>query len=63
MQAELLIEKIKALPQERIAEIEDFVDFIAEREERRLITAATTITEPAFRAVWDNEEDAAYDRL
>ena len=29
-----LIEKIQALPAERIAEIEDFVDFIRLREER-----------------------------
>ena len=63
MQAELLIEKIRALPQERIAEIEDFVDFLAEREERRLVTAAATLSEPAFREVWDNDEDAAYDHL
>lgn len=63
MQAELLIEKIRALPQERIAEIEDFVDFLAEREERRLIAVATTLSEPAFREIWDNDQDADYDRL
>ena len=33
---EELIEKIKSLPPERIAEVEDFVDFIAQRDERRL---------------------------
>lgn len=31
MQAESLIEKIKRLPPERIAEVEDFVDFLAQR--------------------------------
>lgn len=31
MQTETLIEKIKSLPPERIAEVEDFVDFIAQR--------------------------------
>ena len=31
MQTETLIEKIKALPPERISEVEDFVDFIAGR--------------------------------
>lgn len=31
MQVEELIEKIKGLPPERIAEVEDFVDFIAQR--------------------------------
>ncbi|HVF86461.1 MAG TPA: hypothetical protein VM866_02685 [Pyrinomonadaceae bacterium] len=63
MQTETLFEKIKSLPPERIAEVEDFVDFIAERAERRLVKAATKMSEEAFRNVWDNEEDAAYDRL
>ena len=34
-----LIEKIEALPAERIAEIEDFVDFIRSREQERTLTA------------------------
>lgn len=63
MQTESLIEKIKSLPPERIAEVEDFVDFIAGRDDRRLVQAATKLSEAAFRNVWDNEEDAAYDRL
>lgn len=32
MQVEELIEKIKSLPPERIAEVEDFVDFVAQRD-------------------------------
>ncbi len=63
MHTESLIEKIKKLPPERISEVEDFVDFIAERDERRLVHAATKMSEESFRNVWDNEEDAAYDRL
>lgn len=63
MQTEILIEKIKSLPPERIREVEDFVDFIAERDERRLVQAAVKLSEESFRSVWDNEEDAAYDRL
>ena len=35
-----LIEKIRALPAERIAEVEDFVDFIRLREERARDEAA-----------------------
>lgn len=63
MQTESLIEKIKSLPPERISEVEDFVDFIAQRDDRRLVQAATKLSEESFREVWDNEEDAAYDRL
>ncbi|MGA9995610.1 MAG: DUF2281 domain-containing protein [Pyrinomonadaceae bacterium] len=58
---EELIEKIKSLPPERLAEVEDFVDFIAQRDERRLVQAATKLSEDAFGQVWDNEEDSVYD--
>jgi hypothetical protein len=63
MQMEELVEKIKSLPPERIAEVEDFVDFLALRDDRRLVEAAAKLSEDSFREVWDNEEDAAYDRL
>ncbi|MCP9493424.1 MAG: DUF2281 domain-containing protein [Pyrinomonadaceae bacterium MAG19_C2-C3] len=36
MQTETLIEKIKSLPPERVSEIEDFVDFIADRNNRSM---------------------------
>lgn len=63
MQAEELLEKIKNLPPERMAEVEDFVDFIAQRDERRLVQAAAKLSEESFKQVWDNEADAEYDRL
>jgi hypothetical protein len=62
--AQALLEKIQALPAERIAEIEDFVEFIAARERRRSLTrAAAAASAPAFAAVWNNPEDDAYDAL
>ena len=61
MQTEVLVEKINQLPLNRIAEVEDFVDFLTQREERRLVDSATTLSEEVFREVWDNEEDAIYD--
>ncbi len=63
MQPETLIEKILNLPPERISEVEDFVDFLAQRDDQRLVQAATRMSENAFEQVWDNEEDAAYDQL
>lgn len=63
MYAERLLEKIESLPPERVAEVEDFVDFLHEREERRLVQAAARASEPAFAKVWDNPDDAAYDKL
>lgn len=59
-----LVEKLKTLPPQRLAEVEDFVDFLRGREdERRLTDAAAKVSEPAFKAIWDNPDDAEYDRL
>jgi hypothetical protein len=59
-----LISKIKTLPPQRIAEVEDFIDFLRTREdEQRLAQAAAKASEPSFAEVWDNDEDAAYDRM
>ncbi len=59
-----LIEKIEGLPPERIAEIEDFVDFIRLREQERvLIRAAAAASAPSFAAIWSNPDDDAYDAL
>jgi hypothetical protein len=59
-----LLAKIQALPIERIAEIEDFVEFIAAREEERSLTrAAGAASAPSFAAVWNNPEDDVYDAL
>jgi len=59
-----LIEKVKRLTPERIAEVEDFVDFLQVRDqERALQRAATRVAEPQFSTVWDNDDDAAYDKL
>ena len=59
-----LVEKIRNLSPERVAEVEDFVDFLAARDRDRLLTlAAGRVSESAFGAVWDNADDAEYDRL
>ena len=59
-----LIEKLRGLPPERRAEVEDFVDFLHSRETDQLLArAAAKASEPAFKSVWDNPDDAEYDRL
>ncbi len=63
MQAEKLVEKLKQLPPERVAEVEDFIDFLTQRDERRVTQAAMLASEDSFRGVWDNEGDAVYDEL
>ena len=61
---QVLLDKIKRISPQRVAEVEDFIDFLRTREdERTLISAAAKASETSFFHVWDNEEDAAYDRL
>jgi hypothetical protein len=61
---QVLIDKIRQLPPQRLAEVEDFVDFLRSREdEQRLTRAAAKMAEVSFAAVWNNDEDAAYDRM
>jgi Protein of unknown function (DUF2281) len=61
---QILIEKIKQLPPQRKAEVEDFIDFLRAREDDQHLTqAAARVSEGSFKQVWDNDDDAAYDRL
>jgi hypothetical protein len=62
--ASTLTEKIQSLSAEQIVEVEDFVEFVRLRgQERGLTRAASAVSAPAFEAVWNNPEDAAYDAL
>jgi hypothetical protein len=59
-----LIEKLNSLPLDRLAEVEDFVDFIRQRDQDQVLVRATSVASlPAFAAVWNNPEDDAYDAL
>ena len=59
-----IAEKLQFLSPARILEVEDFVDFLRQRDEDRALTqAAMATSEPAFQRVWDNSEDAEYDNL
>ena len=59
-----ILEKIKQLPPERVAEVEDFVDFLRTRgTEQQFTRVAAKAAEPVFMTVWDNPGDAAYDQL
>ena len=61
---QVLFDKINQLPPQRLAELEDFVDFLRTREDdHRLAAAAAKASEASFSQVWDNDDDAAYDRM
>lgn len=60
-----LIEKIRKLPPHRVAEVEEFVDFLHSREsaDQGLIQPTSRLSEAAFARVWDNPDDAEYDLI
>ena len=61
---QVLLQKIRHLPPQRLAEVEDFVDFLRTREDdQRRTQAAAKAGEASFAAVWHNDDDAAYDQL
>ncbi len=61
---QVLLEKIRTLPPERVAEVEDFIDFLRQRdEEQQLTEAASRLSEAAFARAWESPDDADYDRL
>lgn len=61
---QVLLKKLKALPAQRRAEVEDFIDFLSGRDaERSLVRAAMQVSERTLQTVWDHPADADYDRL
>ena len=63
MQTEILIEKIKHISMPRQVEVADFVEFLTQKEERKLVESAMKMSEKSFTKVWDNEKDSVYDKL
>lgn len=59
-----LIDKLESLSPERMAEVEDFVDFLKSRDQSSgLARVAARVAEPSLKKVWDNSEDSDYDAL
>ena len=59
-----MMEKLERFPPGKLAEVEDFIDFLQQREQdESLRQAYAHISEAAFAEVWDNDADAVYDRL
>lgn len=59
-----LFNKIQRLSPEKVAVVDDFVDFLESRStENSLVKAAGKLSEQSFQKIWDNPEDAEYDDL
>jgi hypothetical protein len=57
-------EKLKELPPKKLAEVEDFVDFLRHKDvDRRLRQAAMKLSEGEFENAFNNPAAAASDEL
>ncbi len=61
---EVIKKEIDKLPEDILAEVFDFIQFLESKKEKTLlIRASQKLSEVSFKKVWDNEEDAVYDSL
>ncbi|MEO0841458.1 MAG: toxin-antitoxin system, antitoxin component, Xre family protein [Cyanobacteria bacterium J06643_5] len=58
-----LIEKIRQLVPEQVIIVENFIDSLPKQNENYNLTlAATKLSEPTLQKIWDNPEDAEYEK-
>lgn len=66
-QEQAIISILRQFPPERLVEVVDFIEFLKQRteiEDEKIITYVTAkLSERSFARLWDNDEDAIYDRL
>ena len=63
-QLEQAVQKLQALAPNRLNEVKDFIDFLSQRDSnQQLIQASMISSEPVLKTVWDNADDAEYDKL
>lgn len=61
-----VIEKIRRLFPEQIFQVEEFIDSLEQNTKNAdhdMTFAAAKLSEPAFQKIWDNPDDAEYDKL
>jgi hypothetical protein len=61
---ELIKKEIDKLPEDILAEVFDFIQFLESKGEKNLLVRSSQeLSAKSFKRVWDNEEDAIYDTL
>jgi hypothetical protein len=61
---ELIKKAIDKLPEDILAEVFDFIQFLESKRERHLLVRSSQeLSAASFQRIWDNEEDAAYDTI
>jgi hypothetical protein len=59
-----LLQKIRQLPPEKVLLVEDFIDSLDQQNTDHSLTfAAAKLSEPVLLKIWDNPDDAEYDKL
>lgn len=61
---EIIKKEIDKLPENLLTGVFDFIQFLESKRERTLIAKASQgLSTTSFQKIWDNEEDAIYDKL
>jgi hypothetical protein len=61
---ELIKKEIDKLPEDVLAEVFDFIQFLERKRERDLLVRSSQeLSTTSFQRIWDNDEDAAYDTI
>ena len=61
---ELIKKEIDKLPEEVLAEVFKFIQFLESRKGKDLLVKSSQeLSTSSFQRVWDNEEDAVYDTV
>jgi hypothetical protein len=61
---ELIKKEIDKLPEDILAEVFDFIQFLESKRERNLLAMSSQeLSAASFQRIWDNEEDAIYDTV
>jgi hypothetical protein len=60
----LIKKEIDKLPEDVLAEVFDFIQFIESKRGRGLLVKSSQeLSTSSFQRIWDNEEDAVYDKV
>ena len=62
-QYEELFAKIRMLSPEKVAAVDDFVEYLISKDKVDHLTWMLKLSEESIQKAWDNSEDAEYDKL
>ena len=61
---DMIKDEIERLPDNLLAEVFDFIQFLEARKEKTLLVEASQkMSAASFEKIWNNDEDAVYDSL